>query len=72
MSAMEIEAPVAPKKEDIQLILAEDEEFEEFELNTNREEVKEEALKEWEEEWEDDVIEDDFAVSLRNELKLTN
>ncbi|CAG9335276.1 unnamed protein product [Blepharisma stoltei] len=72
MSAMEIESQPAPKKEEAQLIIEEDEEFEEFELYKNKEEINQEALKEWEEEWEDDVIEDDFAATLRNELKTQN
>ncbi|CAG9322943.1 unnamed protein product [Blepharisma stoltei] len=72
MSAMEIETQPSPKKEEAQLIIEEDEEFEEFELYKNREEINQETLKEWEEEWEDDVIEDDFAAALRNELKNHN
>ena len=63
MADMELEEPVKPK------ILEEDDEFEEFEAQEGDDLMEEiEVIKPWEEDWEDDVTEDNFVTTLKQEI----
>ena len=63
MADMEAEEPVKPK------ILEEDDEFEEFEAQEGDGLMEEiEVIKPWEEDWEDDVTEDNFVTTLKQEI----
>lgn len=72
--AMEIEDQQKPEEKNQLLILEEDDEFEEFELEGEKqigydEDMEDQAgLKQWEEAWDDDEKQDSFAQTLRAEL----
>lgn len=60
--------------EDVKIDLFEDDdEFEEFEINEEWDDMEEgkEVTQQWEDDWDDDDVSDDFSVQLRRELEKT-
>ncbi|PSS07799.1 uncharacterized protein CEY00_Acc18153 [Actinidia chinensis var. chinensis] len=52
-------------------LFEDDDEFEEFEINGEWENMEEgkEVAQQWEDDWDDDDVNDDFSLQLRRELE---